>query len=95
MLMCAFALCLTWKEEGTEEVQLGYQGVPWVHGHLKWILGEPQSPHLYSGANDASFSKLSSFGSNNLQAEQLTWHILGAQVEPIQPSVGATYENRL
>lgn len=95
MMMCTFSLCLTQKKEGTEGVQLVYQGVPWAHGHLKWILSEPQSPHLYSGANDASSSKLSSFGSNNLQAEQLTWHIVGARVEPIQPSVGASCENRL
>lgn len=95
MMVHAFALFLTQKEEGSEGVQLSYQGVPWAHGCLKWILGEPQSSHLYSGASDASFSKLLSFGSNNLQAKQLTWHIVGAHVEPIQPSVGASHENRL
>lgn len=33
-----------------------------------------------------------SFRSNDIQAKQLAWHIVGAQVNPIQPLAGAYYE---
>lgn len=44
---CFFVLSLTQKGEGSEGIQLSYQRVPWAYAYLKWILGEPQFPHLY------------------------------------------------
>ena len=49
-------------------------------------MSEPQFPHLYNGASDACSLSYSVLGRMTLQ-KQLAWHIVGAQVNPVQPSV--------